>query len=377
MVAHLVLLGAVFPLASGGQWFWLGTSGVVGLGIGDSGLFAAYVTIGPRRSLLLMALAPIFASLGAYFILGETLPAVAVLGIALTLGGVVLVILEGEEHSGEAPVSGKLKKYGVLCGLVAAIGQGLGLVLAKKGIDLNPAVTLNPLSATLMRMVLGACSLWFVMLAAGKLPQLRNAFNSREGMRQTVAAAFLGPFLGVTLSMVAVTYAETGIAQTLLSLMPVMIIPVVWILYKQKTSSRNTGSSNCGNRGLNPFPSLERFQQSSFVRFCFVFGLLVCRLLVYSGWSERSLLGRQLVSEPIKEFSVRGRRECLPVTRPIRGRPARLERISTYRERWVCRRRSRILRWQWHLQETFVREPKKLSATSRLLFQSLSDQVDY
>lgn len=238
MVTHLVLLGTVFPLASGGQWFWLGASGIVGLGIGDSGLFAAYVMIGPRRSLLLMALAPIFASLGAYSLLGETLPAVAVLGIALTLGGVVLVILEGEEDSGEAPVPGKLKKYGVLCGLVAAIGQGFGLVLAKKGIDLNPVVTLNPLSATLMRMVLGGCSLWFVMLAAGKLPQLRNAFNSKEGMRQTVAAAFLGPFLGVTLSMVAVTYAETGIAQTLLSLMPVMIIPVVWILYKQKTSSR-------------------------------------------------------------------------------------------------------------------------------------------
>ena len=54
----------------------------------------------------------------------------------------------------------------------------------------------------------------------------------------TMVAAFLGPFLGVTLSMVAVTYAEAGVAQTLLSLMPVMIIPVVWILYKQRTSWR-------------------------------------------------------------------------------------------------------------------------------------------
>jgi drug/metabolite transporter (DMT)-like permease len=38
--------------------------------------------------------------------------------------------------------------------------------------------------------------------------------------------------------MVAATYAEVGIAQTLLSLMPVMIIPVVWILYRQRTSWR-------------------------------------------------------------------------------------------------------------------------------------------
>jgi len=238
LVTHLVLLGTIFPLASSAQWFWMGTSGVVGLGIGDSGLFAAYVMIGPRRSLLMMALSPIFASLGAYLMLGETIPAVAAFGIALTLGGVVLVILEGEEHSGEIPVSKKLKHYGVFFGLIAAIGQGVGLVLAKKGIELNPAVSLNPLSATLMRMLLGACSLWLFLLCVGRLPELRSAFKSKEGMRQTVAAAFVGPFLGVTLSMVAVTYAETGIAQTLLSLMPIMIIPVVWVLYRQKTSWR-------------------------------------------------------------------------------------------------------------------------------------------
>jgi drug/metabolite transporter (DMT)-like permease len=38
--------------------------------------------------------------------------------------------------------------------------------------------------------------------------------------------------------MVAVTYAETGVAQTLMSLMPVLIIPAVWILYRQRTSWR-------------------------------------------------------------------------------------------------------------------------------------------
>lgn len=236
LVTHLVLLGTIFPLANGGQWFWMGASGIVGLGIGDSGLFAAYVIIGPRRSLLMMALAPIFAATGGYVMLGETLPTVAMVGIALTLGGVVLVILEREERSGEAVVSGSLRRYGVFCGLVAALGQGVGLVFAKKGIELNPLVTLNPLSATLMRMILGAISIWLLMLSTGKLAQLRRAFNSREGMRQTAAAAFVGPFLGVTLSMVAVTYSETGIAQTLLSLMPVMIIPVVWVLYRQKTS---------------------------------------------------------------------------------------------------------------------------------------------
>jgi drug/metabolite transporter (DMT)-like permease len=238
VISHAILLGTIVPMATNGQWFWMGLSGIVGLGIGDYGLFAAFVTIGPRRSLLVMALSAIFASIGAYLMLGETLPTLAIVGIAITLGGVVVVILEAEERSGEAPVSKKLRSYGVFLALIGAIGQGVGLVLAKKGIYLDPGVILNPLSATLIRMTLGASFVWIVAVAARKLPELREAIRSKEGMSNTAAGAFLGPFLGVTLSMVAVTYTNAGIAQTLMSLMPVLIIPVIWIMYKQRTSWR-------------------------------------------------------------------------------------------------------------------------------------------
>lgn len=238
VLAHTILLGAIVPTATNQQWFWMGMSGIVGLGIGDYGLFAAFVTIGPRRSLLVMALSPIFASVGAYLMLGETLPTLAIFGIAITLSGVVVVILEEEERSGEATVSKKLRGYGVFLALVGAIGQGVGLVFAKEGIYLDPGMTLNPLSATLIRMILGALFVWIVAATAKKLPELREAIKSKEGMRHTAAGAFLGPFLGVTLSMVAVTYTNAGIAQTLMSLMPVLIIPVVWVMYKQRTSLR-------------------------------------------------------------------------------------------------------------------------------------------
>jgi drug/metabolite transporter (DMT)-like permease len=238
IVTHMILLGTAVPLASVGQWFWMGLSGIVGLGIGDSGLFAAYLAIGPRRSLLLMSLAPIFAAVGAYLMLGETIRELAVVGIVTTLIGVVLVILESEERSGEPRISSRRRTSGVFFGLVAAVGQGVGLVLAKKGIDLIPGTTLNPVSATLMRLLLGALFIWVLALVVGKLPELLRAIRNKEGMRDTAGASLVGPFLGITLSMVAVTLTETGVAQTLLSLMPVMIIPVVWILYRQRTSWR-------------------------------------------------------------------------------------------------------------------------------------------
>jgi drug/metabolite transporter (DMT)-like permease len=216
----------------------MGLSGIVGLGIGDMGLFAAYVTIGPRRSLLMMALAPIFAAATAYLMLGETIPELALVGIAVTLVGVVVVILESDAQGGYEAMAGRKKAYGVVFGLVAGMGQGVGLVLAKIGIYLNPAIILDPISATLMRLLLGAAFVWAVALVSGRLSGVFRAIRNREGMKNTIAASFVGPYLGITLSMVAATYTEVGIAQTLLSLMPVMIIPMVWITQRQRTSLR-------------------------------------------------------------------------------------------------------------------------------------------
>jgi drug/metabolite transporter (DMT)-like permease len=220
----------------------MGLSGVVGLGIGDFGLFAAYVTIGPRRSVLLQSSAPIFASLGAYFMLGETFSLVSMLGIAVTLSGIIVVLLEKEEtleeKSEEKLVAKKRKTWGVLFGLVSAMGQGFGVVLSKKGMYLDVSVAMNPVSAALIRMMLAGVFVWTCAIFAGKLPELHRAVKDREGIKYTAAGAVVGPFLGMTLSMVAVAYAQAGIAQTLMSLMPVLIIPVIWIIYREKTSWR-------------------------------------------------------------------------------------------------------------------------------------------
>jgi len=237
-ITHAILLGALLPAARSDQVFWLGVSGIVGLGVGDFGLFAAFAILGPRRSLLVMALSPIFASVGAFLMLGEIISPQATLGIATTITGVVWVVLEKEDRLMEAAISRRLKVRGVLFALIGAVGQGMGLVFSKKGILLHPGVTLNALSASLIRMTIGALFVWIAIVASGRLTELRGALDNRQGMKYAVAAAFLGPFIGVTLSMVAVTFTQTGIAQTLMSLMPVFIVPVVRVLYKQRTSWR-------------------------------------------------------------------------------------------------------------------------------------------
>ena len=243
-VTHLLITGEVLPVGSSEQWFWIGLSGIIGLGIGDFGLFASFVIIGTRRAVLMMSLSAIFAAIAAFFLFNEVLSIVAFMGITITLAGVIVVLLEDETKSDERKLTKNEKVKGISFALVGAIGQGLGLAFLKKGMLLYPNVTgldeviVLAIASTLIRMILGALFVWAVIVLWGKLPEIRKALKNGKGMKYVTIGAFIGPFVGVTLSTLAAYTVEVGVAQTLLSLMPVMIIPVVWYLFKQRTSWR-------------------------------------------------------------------------------------------------------------------------------------------
>jgi drug/metabolite transporter (DMT)-like permease len=238
---HIIFFGSIVPAANSSQWFWMGVSGIVGLGIGDFALFAAFVIIGPKRSLLLMALAPVCSVIAGFSLLNETLGAWSFVGIAITLAGIIIVVLEKKEDPDDYKIEPGKKRWGIILGLIGAVGQGVGLVISKYGMVTvadDPSVPLDSLSAAFIRMFIGAIFVWICILAMGKIPEMRSSLSDRRAVKLTSAGAFVGPFLGVWFSMVAVTYALAGIAMTLMALTPVFIIPVVWLLYREKTTIR-------------------------------------------------------------------------------------------------------------------------------------------
>ncbi len=240
-VTHVILFGTLVPMANQSQWMWMGISGIVGLGLGDFALFTAFVVIGPRRSLLLMALAPVATTAVGFLMLGEVLGPWSMLGVGVTLSGVLIVLLEKKPTTGYKGLTPRQYTVGTILGITGAIGQGTGLALSKYGMVMvadDPTVPLNPLSATLIRMIVGAVFIWISVSAMGKLPEVFRSVKDPRAMKFTASGAFIGPFLGVTSSMIAVLYTQAGIAATLMSLMPVMIIPVVWFLYKERTNWR-------------------------------------------------------------------------------------------------------------------------------------------
>ena len=223
--------GSFLPLhADATTWFWLSLSGFVGYLLGDYCLFNSYILIGSRFGQLFMTLAPPTAAVAAWMILGETLSVQALLGMAVTLTGISISVLnKGTSHK----FSLKLPLKGVLFGIGAGIGQGVGLVLSKVGMnhyessipmDEGAVMDMLPFASTFMRAVTGAIGFLLVMMIQKKLHTLFQAVSDGKGMGAAVGATITGPFIGVAFSLMAVQYTEAGIASTLMALTPILIL---------------------------------------------------------------------------------------------------------------------------------------------------------
>jgi drug/metabolite transporter (DMT)-like permease len=234
-VTLLITTGQIFPNNAGGaSYFYLIASGIIGLAIGDFFLFSGYVIIGIRLTLLIFSISPIMAAILAYFILGETLGATALIGIIMTIGGIAWVTAERNVDNSNVRTKGGSKLIGILCAIGGAIGQAVGLVLAKAGM----ADGITPLSATFVRMISAALALWMIGAIRGDLKEAAEKFRNRRAMLLALGGSICGPFLGVWMSLVSVKYASAGVAAAIMSIIPVIVIPLVIIFYKEKVSIR-------------------------------------------------------------------------------------------------------------------------------------------
>lgn len=212
---------------------WLALSGVIGLVLGDSAYFRCLVLIGPRRATLLMSAAPVMAALIAWPFLGESLPWVAWLGIFMTVGGIAWVTAEREYHANNVPKRASFG--GILLGLGGAAGQAVGIVIAKHVLVESD---IAPLYATFVRMIAATSAIWLYATLRGQVRSTVSVLRDRKSTLIVAAGATLGPFIGVWLSLVAVKRIEAGVAATIMATMPILILPLVVLVYKEKVSAR-------------------------------------------------------------------------------------------------------------------------------------------
>ncbi len=234
-ITHLAINGALIPVnVEPETWFWFVLSGVIGLVLGDAFLFQAFVWIGPRLSMLLMSLAPVISVIFSWIFLAERLTLIQVLGIGITVLGVSTVILDrGKPNQANGQNRNYLK--GLLFGLGGAVGQALGLITSKVG--LNAGV--SPLSGNLIRIFSAAVIMWVIALLMNQAKvTIDSVWQSGRARSFLLMGTLAGPFLGVWLSLVAIQHTPVAVATTLMSLAPIILLPVGKIVFKESIGWR-------------------------------------------------------------------------------------------------------------------------------------------
>jgi len=232
-VALLVTRGVPWPVwATRTQVVWLGLSGLVGFVFGDTNYFRALVILGPSRAALLMSLAPVFTALLAWPVLGEVPGPKTLLGMALTVGGIMWVVQARKPE--QAPhVEGSIA-LGVLSGVLGAVGQAGGMVLSKMALRTG----IDPLSATVVRVAAGVAGIWVLTAAQGQTSRTFAALRDRSGALFMVSGAMFGPFLGVTLTLVSMKFIEAGVSASITAAYPLVAIAIATRFHGERLGAR-------------------------------------------------------------------------------------------------------------------------------------------
>ena len=253
-------MGLPYPrYADGPTWLWLLLSGLVGYTIGDYCLMQGYIIIGSRLGQLFMTLSAPTAAITGRLLLGERMSTLALLGMAVTLSGIAISILAKPK---DGHLTTRLPRRGIFFAAMAGVCQGVGLVLSKVGLEHYdaslaalgidtaaapdgvliplPLAVSVPFASTMIRGLLGLAGFLALLFIFNRdaRQQLQRAVGDRRAMRAAAFSMLFGPFIGVSLSLLATQYTSTGIAQTLFALTPVLIIAPSALLFHQRVSPR-------------------------------------------------------------------------------------------------------------------------------------------
>lgn len=241
-----IFTGSPYPsFMDGKAFFWLSLSGFVGYVLGDYCLFNAYILIGSRFGQLFMTLAPPSAAIAGLIVLNEQLTLQQYIGMLVTLSGIGISVLNKGNSTRKLQL--KLPLKGILLGIGAGIGQGIGLVLSKIGMNYYALTIpegaenvreLMPFTSTMVRALTGIIGFSLLMAFRREFKTLHTALHDKKGMWAALGATITGPFIGVSLSLMAVQYTEAGVASTLMALTPVIILWPAHVIFKQPVTTK-------------------------------------------------------------------------------------------------------------------------------------------
>lgn len=233
----VVMLGGVMLWLPGSHNISMSTvvvlmlSGFIGIGIGDTALFAALKRMGEQNTLLLAeTLAPLIVIALGWLLLAEQLSLMHYIGIVVVLLATDMAIGWRKDKS--------LDLVGVALTLLAAACQATGALVSRYYLT---ETELPVLDSALWRLLGG---LLFALLALAWLVQQKRRIRCQPlTINQSVkllTAILLGTVLGVFMLQWSLDLLAAGLAQTLLATSPLFAIFVALVLGERPTKRQVT-----------------------------------------------------------------------------------------------------------------------------------------
>jgi drug/metabolite transporter (DMT)-like permease len=231
-VVICLAVAGTLVLPAGG---WFALAGVLHLAVGDVGLFAAYRRLGPRIGVLMVcSLAPPSALLLEWWTLGNVPELRQLLcGLGILLSVAAAVAPRERQHLPRHELV-----TGVCCGLLAAVGQGLGAAVSRIAFDRLGGIEVTFWLPALYRVSAGATGVWLWILLRKlfgdqPLKRPRELIPDKKIQGHPLAwlgiSTLLGPVIGMWFLMRAFDAAPAGLVQATLAALPVFMMPVAWI----------------------------------------------------------------------------------------------------------------------------------------------------
>ena len=232
------------------SWIWFFISGIIGLGLGDMAMMAAYRYVGMRVSVLLsLCLAVPVCGFGEYWLVGTSLTLQQVVFMVILLAGVALVVAPGARF----PTAAGLRAWpGLIYGTLSGVSMGMATLISRYAYHVQEerGIALDGGHAAWQRM-LGGFVCMLVLWGAGRLIPARSPaamagdamLKSDEALHTNaisieakgnawpwiIGSTLLGPIIGIGAYQWALVSVEGAVVQAISSLVPVVVIPVAWV----------------------------------------------------------------------------------------------------------------------------------------------------
>ncbi len=235
VIALITAPEAVSGGVPAGTLGWVALSVIASYAVGDVCFFLSALSIGVPSALAIASTFPLLSALAGVALRGEALSAHRAVGVLLTVGGTILVILATGRGNPGAPLEtphlarpkhAPAKRWGLGLAFATSFFWSLNAVAVAEAGRTLPALWVNVLR---MSFSMAFCPLVGVLIAGlTRSAPPRRPWVSAKDIKKSLGIFIMEGFGGSLMFTYGLAHAPLSVAPALCALAPVIAVPIAW-----------------------------------------------------------------------------------------------------------------------------------------------------